>query len=423
VSYEAAVEIVKRLRGEGHAALLAGGCVRDRVLGLEPKDYDVATSAEPDVVLREFRGSRAVGEAFGVVLVPMRKAQIEVATFREEWGYSDGRRPDGVRFSDAEHDALRRDFTINALFADPLAEWADEASGATRRLQGFGVVIDYVGGLGDLDARVLRAVGDPSERFGEDYLRMLRAVRFAARLGLTMDETTQRAIVASARYLGQVSRERIGAELAMMLAHPTRADAAAWLQSLKLDGPALNEDPLTIDARPPRLAALPEEASPTLALAAWLLDRHRPGATLDEAAAWDFRPTLRRLRRAVCLSNADEQAVAGAIEGLKPIAVWASLELHDKKRTLARPYSSEALRLAATMADVEAVAVESAELVRQGVAPEPLVTGDDLIELGFKPGPSFKQLLDAVYDAQLDGLVADRASALSRLSELARART
>jgi tRNA nucleotidyltransferase/poly(A) polymerase len=419
VSYEAAVEIVARLRSAGHEALLAGGCVRDRVLGLTPKDYDVATSAEPDAVRRAFRHARAVGEAFGVVLVPMRGAPIEVATFREEWGYSDGRRPDGVRFSDARHDAQRRDFTVNALFADPLpGERGSDSAATTRELPGFGRVIDHVGGLADLDGRVLRAVGDASERFNEDYLRMLRAVRFAARLGLTIEATTGRAIRASARLLGQVARERIGAELTMMLAHPTRADAAARIQALRLDGPALNEDPIGDDATPARLSALPDDASPMLALAAWLLDRHRPEASLDASAAWDARPVLRRLRRAVCLSNADHQAIVGTLDGLRPIADWDGLALHAKKRALARPHAPEALRLAATMADLDPVARESADLCARGVAPEPWVTGGDLIDLGLTPGPAFKAVLDTLYDAQLDGELADRAAAIARLRAL-----
>ncbi|MEO0964823.1 MAG: CCA tRNA nucleotidyltransferase [Planctomycetota bacterium] len=419
MSYEAAVEIVKRLGEAGHAAYLAGGCVRDRVLGLEPKDYDVATAAEPQAVLGMFRHARAVGESFGVVLVPLRQAQIEVATFREEWGYSDGRRPDGVRFTDAAHDARRRDFTINALFADPLDRPVTGGEAVTRDLAGFGRAIDFVGGLEDLDAKVLRAVGDPSERFDEDYLRMLRAVRFAARLGLAIDETTQRAIRASARYLGQISRERIGAELAMMLAHPTRAAAAALLQSLKLDGPTLNEDrSAASEATASRLAALPADASATVALAAWMLDRHLSDGTLTAAAAWDFRPALRRVRRAVCLSNADEHAVAGAFEGLDAVARWPELPLHARKRALARPHAAASLTLAATMADVDAIASEADDLYRQGVTPEPLVTGDDLIALGHKPGPAFKTLLDEVYDAQLDGRIADRSAALERLRRL-----
>ncbi|MEM0915030.1 MAG: CCA tRNA nucleotidyltransferase [Planctomycetota bacterium] len=420
MSYEAAVEIVRRLAEAGHTAYLAGGCVRDRVLGLEPKDYDVATAAEPGVVLGMFRHARAVGEAFGVVLVPLRKAHIEVATFREEWGYSDGRRPDGVRFTDAARDAQRRDFTINGLFADPLDRpTAASDNATTRELPGFGRVIDYVGGLADLDAKVLRAVGDPSERFGEDHLRMLRAVRFAARLNLAIDPTTQRAIRASARYLGEVSRERIGGEIGMMLARPTRAEAASLLTSLKLDGPALNEDrPAQPADAPSRLAALPDDAPATLALAAWMLDRHAPEAGLAEAAAWDFRPALRRLRSALALSNADEQAVAASLAGLAALASWPDLPVHARKRALARPHADAALALAGTMTDTVAIAADAGDLRRQGVAPDPLVTGDDLIAMGHKPGPAFKRLLDAVYDAQLDGEVAERDAALAHLRRL-----
>ncbi|MEO0587075.1 MAG: CCA tRNA nucleotidyltransferase [Planctomycetota bacterium] len=425
MSYASAVAIVERLRGAGHVAVLAGGCVRDRLLGLEPKDYDVATSAEPATVLELFRGARAVGESFGVVLVPHRHRQVEVATFREEWGYSDGRRPDGVRFTDAAHDAQRRDFTINALFADPsgglerlsAAKLEMAEGGVTRDVAGFGLVVDFVGGLEDLDARVLRAVGDASRRFEEDYLRMLRAVRFAARLGFELEATTGRAVRASARYLGQISRERIGAELGMMLAHPTRAAAARLLAELKLDGPVLNEDAREVAVD--RLAALEPAATATVGLAAWLLDRHLPGAGLAEAGAWDARPVLRRVRRAVCLSNADEQEVAGAMEGLAAIAGWAGLRLCEKKRALARPHARLALTLAATLGDVSAVAAEAERLWAEGVSPEPWVTGEDLIALGRSPGPAFGPLLEAVYDAQLGGDATDREAALRLLGELA----
>src|SRR2546421_7584616 len=199
---EFAIDVVRRLQEAGHQALWAGGCVRDELLGLVPKDYDVATSARPDEVRRLFRRTVAVGASFGVVnVLGPRDAdaplQVEVATFRSDVGYSDGRRPDQVVFSSDREDALRRDFTINGMFFDPLA----------------GKLIDYVGGQADLKARVLRAIGDPAVRFTEDKLRLLRAVRFATRFDLTLDAATANAVRAMAPEITVVSAERIAKEL------------------------------------------------------------------------------------------------------------------------------------------------------------------------------------------------------------------
>jgi len=429
----AAIAIVRRLRDAGHVAYLAGGCVRDTLLGLAPKDYDVATDAPPDAVLRMFKRSRAVGEAFGVVLVRSGHgpdaADTEVATFRAEWGYSDGRRPDGVAFTDAPHDAQRRDFTVNALFADPdpgthathperPPPGGDACLCVTRRIPGLGVVVDYVGGLADLEARVIRAVGDADARFAEDYLRMLRAVRFAARLGFALEPKTAAAIRAVARYLGQISRERIGAETLAMLAHPTRADAAATLQHLRLDGPTLNEDP----AEPalPTLAALPAAAPPAVTLAAWMLDRHTPRRGLAPAAAFIAhrgRRVVSRWRGALCLSNDDRDALARVLRLLVRAGEWDQLPTAARKRLLADPGWDEAATL---LAAVEAGAAEAiahdAQPLRDdgiGLAPTPWLGGEDLIALGLEPGPVFKRLLDGVYDAQLDGRVTDRDAAIA----------
>ena len=194
-AYRAAEQVVRRLQQAGYTAYFAGGCVRDMRLGIEPVDYDVATEARPPQVVELFRHSRLVGEAFGVVLVRLMGCDVEVATFR------DGRRPDHVDFSDARHDAHRRDFTVNGMFYDPLAD----------RL------IDYVGGQEDLRRRVIRCIGEPAQRFDEDYLRMLRAVRFAARLGWPIDPATAQAIADHAPRLARISRERIGMEEALRL--------------------------------------------------------------------------------------------------------------------------------------------------------------------------------------------------------------
>jgi len=457
------VEIVRKLREAGHVAYLAGGCVRDTLLGGLPKDFDVATDAPPEVVQRIFPGGRAVGEAFGVILVKTGRGRpfrgdhfrgrhfrgrhfrggavfTEVATFREEWGYSDGRRPDGVRFTDARHDAQRRDFTINGLFADPFGDVASldppagaggrsetggrsGAGGRLKKVEGLGVVIDYVGGLDDLEAKVVRAIGDADARFAEDYLRMLRAARFAARLGFTLESKTAAAIRPLAKYLGQVSRERIGAEVLMMMVHPTRAVAADLIQQLRLDAPALNED----HAEPPlpTLAALPADASAPVALAAWLLDRHArpptPGGALTPAAAAAFiaqhgKRVVSRWRGALCLSNEDRDALARTLRLLAAAAQWDALGVARRKRLLAdEGWGDAALVLAAIDAGfAQDVAKDAAALAEDGIglAPPALLGGDDLIALGLRPSPAFKRLLDGVYDAQLEGAVRDRDAAV-----------
>src|SRR5688572_28207686 len=246
---EDALAVVQRLRGAGHVAYFAGGCVRDLLLGLEPKDYDVATDAPPDRVRELFKRTQAVGQAFGVILVRVGRSQVEVATFRAEGKYLDGRRPSEVRYTTAEEDANRRDFTINGLFLDPMPRAPNAAASSPSPSEGegkgegerpanppspgtpgegrgegsspnamtadspHGQVIDFVGGLRDLNDRTLRAIGDPLVRFAEDYLRLLRAVRFAARFSLTIDPATAGAIHKRASLLVGISPERIADEL------------------------------------------------------------------------------------------------------------------------------------------------------------------------------------------------------------------
>ncbi|MBN8626988.1 MAG: CCA tRNA nucleotidyltransferase, partial [Planctomycetes bacterium] len=224
-----AVEIVERLRAAGHTAYWAGGCVRDEVLGLTPKDYDVATSARPEQV-RELFGKRqtlAVGEAFGVIVVVGSRAtgNVEVATFRRDAGYSDGRRPDAVEFTDAEEDARRRDFTMNALFYDPTTD----------------KVIDFVDGLTDIERRLVRAVGDPVLRFQEDKLRMLRGVRMASTFAFDLDVATMQAIQAAAHEIGAVSPERIAQEVRAMFGRRGQHEAARLLMTSGLAAEILPE--------------------------------------------------------------------------------------------------------------------------------------------------------------------------------------
>jgi len=448
----AAVEVVRVLRGAGHVAYFAGGCVRDRLLGKWPADYDVATDAKPDRVRELFRRSRFVGEAFGVVLVssvghvqpadwageqrPTRKDghwihQVEVATFRTEWGYADGRRPTGVEFGDAEHDARRRDFTINGLFEDPLS-----TSDAAR-------IIDYVGGQHDLYARVLRAIGDPDERFGEDFLRMLRAVRFAARLGFRIDRPTALAIRKHAPSLSRISRERIGQEVEAMLTGPRPLRCVRLMQRLALDGPVLEEPAkpaaLRTVAATVRLHRAEPVAYPAM-LAAWMIDRHlvaeppgpdelasRVRTRLRDAlvgfAGATVGASLPRWRRALCLPNDQREALRHTLTLLPQAFDWDDLPVARRKRLLARrewPLVWVVVRslrwwhgVAGVIARLER---DAAALFAEGVAPAPLLTGDDLVAMGMRPGPHLGRLLETLYDAQLEGRVVDAGDA----AELAR---
>lgn len=403
----AALEIVAALRGAGHEAYFAGGCVRDELLGLQPEDFDVATSARPESVREIFRSVSEVGVSFGVMLVRARSVVTEVATFREEGGYSDSRRPDSVRFSTAEADARRRDFTVNALFLDPLD--------TSERPQGR--VIDFVKGLDDLSVRLIRAVGRPEDRLAEDHLRALRAVRLASRLGFEIDPETNAAIREHAFELRGVSRERIGDEMRKMLSHRSRAVAAARLQELGLDAPSLDEPPTR-----PALSALhgiPEDAQFTGALAAWAIDRLAAREQADPEHLNAQAPTVTaRLRRALCLSNDETTSLRATLEGVARLeARWLGEGMAAQKRAAASAWFGPALDIVGARSPrlLPAIRARVGELAASppGISPAPLVTGDDLIAAGLVPGPMYKRTLDAVYDAQLEGAVSTRDEALA----------
>jgi tRNA nucleotidyltransferase/poly(A) polymerase len=395
----AAVDVVRTLAEAGHEAYFAGGCVRDRLMGHDPTDYDVATDAKPADVSGFFRKAQRVGESFGVTIVRHRGHPIEVATFRTEGVYSDGRHPDSVSFSDAEHDARRRDFTINGLFEDPLDD---------------NRIIDYVGGQADLEARVIRAIGDPQARLREDALRMLRAVRFAARFEFEIEADTADAVRASAGDLRGVSRERIGQELKWMLSHPNRALAAWELQYLGLDGAVLREAGVTVAPR--RLGRLPTDAAYPTALAAWLLDRDQDAPDLIDHA--------RRWAEALLLSNVDRDALYRILEIHQTLAgSWPLLGVAGQKRLAARPEVEQALAVLKaddTQAFVD-IRRKVLALAETDLAPPPLIDGEDLIGLGLTPGPIFKRVLDAVYDAQLEGGLSGKSEALRLAKAIAEA--
>lgn len=385
---EAASAIAARLHEAGYTAYFAGGCVRDHLLGLEPTDYDIATDASTERIAQVFKGARGVGESFGVMLVRMGGRVVEVATFRADGPYSDGRRPDHVRAATEEEDAHRRDFTVNGLFQDP----------ATGKL------IDHVNGRVDLEARVLRAIDDPLERFREDRLRMLRAARFAARFALEIEPVTADAIRSHAHELAGVSRERIGAELRKMLVHPTRVRAAQWMESLRIDGSVLGEGATAGGLN--RLGAIGDGAPIGAALAAWWMDRRdRGGAQGDWVAA-------------LMLSNheaADFHATIELVRWLRDGFDRAATA--DRRLTLASSLTQHALDvLGATHGDRASEVrrwMQPFVALSGGLAPARWINGGDLLAAGVIAGPTLGAALDAAYRAQLDGVATDRDAALA----------
>ncbi len=395
-----ALDVVQKLRAAGFEALWAGGCVRDQLLGLHPKDYDVATSAKPDEIRNLFghRRTLTIGAAFGVIVVLGRRheGQIEVTTFRTDATYSDGRHPDAVHFTTAEHDAQRRDFTINGLFYDPVAN----------------EVVDYVGGRNDLDRRLIRAIGDPRLRFGEDKLRLLRAVRFAAMFNFAIEPQTFAAIQAMAGEINTVSAERIGAEIRQMLTGPSRAQAIDLLQATNLLPEVLPDvaalDGTTFQESRRILAAL-DQPSLAVALAALLQSTGDPQA-----------PT--HLGRRLRLTNKEIERTAWLLAHQSflrdaPHMPWPQLQrvlIHDGIHELV------ALHEATTGPPDPALAFVRERLAwpADRLNPPPLVDGSDLIRHGLAPSPQFADLLEAVRDAQLRGDIETTRGALALVQRI-----
>lgn len=396
---DAALAVVRRLRDAGHEALWAGGCVRDMLLNLEPTDIDVATNAHPERIVELFRRTREVGIQFGVVLVKQGRHWIEVATFRRDVNYVDGRRPEQVVFTTAREDAQRRDFTINGLFYDPIEQRT----------------IDYVGGEQDLRAGVVRAIGEPAHRFAEDHLRMLRAVRFATRFGFSIESATAAAIREHAPELARISAERIREELEKMLRRASRAESVRQIADLGLL-PHLWPQAKWSDRQLQRavrvLAALPAEGDFVLALAGWLLE-YPPGEA-------------RRIARDLRCSNDEIADVAWLVEHLDAIQLVEILCLAEFKRLLAHPRFDDLLTLHRAVCIACGLPLDTNDAARRRrdeippdqIAPPPLVTGDDLIALGLQPGPIFGEVLDALYDEQLDNRLTTREQALERMRQI-----
>ncbi|HKF49419.1 MAG TPA: CCA tRNA nucleotidyltransferase [Terracidiphilus sp.] len=463
--FEAALRILETLRAEGYQAYLAGGCVRDLLLGRSPIDYDVATSATPDIVLDLFPRTFAVGAHFGVVLVadetldempPLEDAPgsaprysvTEVATFRSDGAYSDGRHPDVVRYTMLpEEDVQRRDFTINGLLLDPLRgcgalnNFVDDPE-ALRE-----VAIDYVGGLADLDAGIIRAIGEPRRRFEEDQLRLLRAVRFAARFGYSIEPATHTAICELAPRIHAVSRERARDELTKMLTEGHARRAFELLDETGLLAQLLPEiSKMKGVAQPPQfhpegdvfihtlllLEQLAGGCAHTLAWGALLHDVGKPPT---------FRLAPDRIRfdghvevgvamgaeicRRFRFSNEDTRQVLALIENHMRFADAPRMKASTLKRFFRLESFEEHLELhrmdcLAAHANLDIynfVRGRYDSMPEEDVRPHPLVTGRELVAAGYAPGPRFKEMLQAVEDAQLEGTIATPEEAMALVRE------
>ncbi len=443
-----ATSIVQTLRERGFVAYLVGGCVRDLLLGREPNDYDVATNAKPDEVMRIFPETYAVGAQFGVVLVPLPEsdpdkaradetqgsshpAAVEVATFRSDIGYSDGRHPDEVRFSvDPREDVARRDFTINGMLLDPIV------------IPEPGEVLDFVGGRDDLKAGIIRTIGVPEHRFAEDKLRMLRAVRFAARFEYAIDPHTFSAMQKLAQEIEVVSRERVRDELTRMLTEGHARRAFLLLDESGLLRHVLPEISVMKGVeQPPEfhpegdvfvhtlllLENLPQPCPATLAWGALLHDVGKPPTfrvAPDRIRFDDHVEVGVKMAEEICarlrFSNDDTAQILALVKNHMRFGQATRMSQSTLKRFLRLPefdqhlalHRADALASHGNLSTYEFVRQKRDEIPAETIRPAPLVTGDDLIAAGHAPGPKFREILNAVEDAQLEGRLPTRDAAL-----------
>lgn len=426
----AVIPIIQKLRSAGHEALLAGGCVRDHLLGREPKDYDIATNATPQQVIALFPGALTVGAHFGVVIVRQGSEQIEVATFRTDGSYKDGRHPESVTFSTAEEDAQRRDFTVNGLFHDPIS----------------GDIIDFVGGQSDLEKRLLRAIGDPSKRFDEDKLRLLRAVRFATTLGFEIDPLTWQAVCEHAPAIQSVSAERIRDELIKIFLHPNRVRGFDLLVDSGLMAQVLPEILVLKGVeQPPQwhpegdvfihtrlmLSLLPEVVSEPLVLSVLLHDIAKPATfTVDETGRIRFNghdklgaemtgEILRRLK----FPNDVIEPTQVAVEHHMVFKDVKKMKKSTLKRMMARPTWADELALHridclgsnGLLDNYEFMQAKAEEFSHEPLIPQPLINGRDLMALGWQAGKQLGAVLTEVQNAQLEGIISTKDEALTWL--------
>jgi poly(A) polymerase len=437
-----ATAIVQTLRRKGFQAYFVGGCVRDLLLGREPKDYDVATDATPEQVMEIFPETYAVGAQFGVVLVPAPEEDkagaatadfsskghaVEVATFRSDIGYSDGRHPDEVRFSkNPREDVARRDFTINGMLLDPVS----------------GEVLDFVGGRKDLEAGIIRTIGDPEQRFNEDKLRMLRAVRFAARFEYSIEPATFAAMQKLAEQIKVVSHERVRDELTRMLTEGRARRAFLLLDESGLLKSVLPEiSAMKGVEQPPEfhpegdvfvhtlllLDFLPNPCPMTLAWGALLHDVGKPATfrVAPDRIRFDSHVEVGvKMAEAICLrlrfSNDETEQILALVDNHMRFGHVGRMKESTLKRFLRMPAFDEHLGLHradclashGNLSTYEFIQQKRGEIPAEKMRPSPLVTGDDLIAAGHVPGPRFREILSAVEDAQLEGRLPSRDEAL-----------
>jgi poly(A) polymerase len=378
---QTAIKVIKRLHRNGFQALLAGGCVRDMLLGRRANDYDVATDAKPPQVIKLFRRTLKVGAKFGVVIVLIEGQQVEVATFRTEADYADGRHPRSVEFAGAADDAGRRDFTINGMFYDPLRK----------------EVIDHVNGQADLNRQIVRTIGKAAERFAEDYLRMLRAIRFSTQLGFAIEPATWSAVRRYAKKITNISGERIAIELEGILAHPNRAAGASMLIESGL-AKAIFPD---YDGEQARIATgilsrLPKRVDFPLALAAFF-----------SGCKTEFAIERCKILK---LSRNQNKHIKSLLSGRGKL-LDERMSLADLKKLLAQPYFGDLYNLQKAIQRAKNESITPLIILRKrikalggvDIQPKPLLTGHDLIRLGATPGPALGQLAEELYIAQLEG--------------------
>ncbi|MCA8994614.1 MAG: CCA tRNA nucleotidyltransferase [Planctomycetaceae bacterium] len=417
---EFSIDVIRRLREQGFTAFWAGGCVRDLLLGRPATDFDVATNATPAEV-REVFGTRrtlAVGESFGVMIVlgPKSAGQVEVATFRLDGTYADGRRPDHVEFCDAEHDAQRRDFTINGMFYDPLTE----------------TVHDFVGGKADLQRRVVRAIGNPIERMTEDKLRMLRAIRFAAVLDFELDSETASAVQHMARQLVVVSSERIAQELQKCLRHANRSIALEMLRSLDLLPIILPEVVETVihfseERWNLLLHSLKQVPELSFEAAMAMVLRFVPAPTDWKKHDAPGHGTVQDICKRLRLSNDQLAHICWLVQNRNMFDAASALPLAQLKRLLVSPYVDDLLTIERTWTICQGDATNEFDWVENyrsvtpasQIDPTELLTGRDLIQLGHQPGPYFSEWLTTIRDAQLNEQIEHRDEAVKLLEQLA----
>jgi poly(A) polymerase len=426
-----AKKIVRIIRQSGHEAFFAGGVVRDLLLGRDVSDIDLATSARPETIEKLFEKTIPLGKEFGVVIVVLHSRNYEVTTFRKESSYSDGRHPDQVSFSSANEDAFRRDFTVNALFFDPTTE----------------EVIDWVGGRKDLEAAVIRTVGDPEQRFAEDRLRLMRAVRFAAELGFEIDTATLRAIKENAAGIGQVSQERIRDELMKMLIGPNPARALRLLFDTGILAIILPEI-AAMDGvpQPPRfhpegdvwvhtlkMFEIAEDLTETLALGILLHDVGKPPTlTFEDRIRFHGHAELgAEMAAGICrrfrLPNSVTIQVVDLVANHLRFMHVRDMRESTLKRFLRKKNFKEHLELHrldclgshGDLSNYEFCQEKLAEYDQEVVRPAPLLNGHDLIALGLKPGPIFSEILRQIEDRQLEGTLTTKKKALEYVERFA----